>query len=120
MTAVREIMSKPVITLTPQKTAGDAAKLMNEKGIETIVITWGDAIVGIITEKDLVRKVMAMNLPASTKIRDFMANPVITVEANASVRKAKDTMNRHNVKRLPVIEKGKLIGIITSSDIIKN
>ena len=119
MTVVRDLMSSPVVTLTPQKTAYDVAVLMNQKDIETIVVTWGDNVVGILTEKDLVRKVIAQNKSYSIKISEIMSNPVISIEANASIRKAKGVMKRHNIKRLTVIEKGKLVGIITASDLMK-
>jgi CBS domain-containing protein len=120
MPDVKDLMSTPVFTLSPQKTAFDAALLMEKKDIETIVVTWGDVVVGIVTEKDLVRKVIAQNKPYTVKLSDVMSEPVISIEPGASLRKAKMLMGKHKVKRLPVVEDGILIGIVTASDLNKN
>ena len=119
MPDVRKLMSTPVVTLGPQKTAFDAALLMENKDIETIVVTWGDEVVGIVTEKDLVRKVMAQNKPYTEKLSDVMSQPVINIEPDESLRKAKILMNKYKVKRLPVVKDGILIGIVTAFDLNK-
>jgi CBS domain-containing protein len=151
-----EIMSSPVITILPTKTVVDAAQLMTEKNIESLVVSWGTDAVGILTEKDIVRRVVAKELPYSTQILEMMSKPVITINVNAYVEDAINMMVRrvvakelpystqilemmskpvitinvntyvedainmmkdNGVKRLPVEEKGTIIGIIAASDL---
>jgi CBS domain-containing protein len=112
-----EIMSSPVITILPTKTGVDAAQLMTEKNIESLVVSWGTDAVGILTEKDIVRRVVAKELSYSTQILEMMSKPVITINVNAYVEDAINMMKENGVKRLPVEEKGKIIGIIAASDL---
>jgi len=106
-----------VITILPTKTVVDTAKLMAEKNIESIVISWGNEAVGIVTEKDIVRRVVGESLPYTTKILEVMSKPVITINVDDSVEDAVRLMGIHGVKRLPVEDKGMIIGIITASDL---
>jgi CBS domain-containing protein len=112
-----EIMSSPVITILPTKTVVDAAQLMTEKNIESLVVSWGTDAVGILTEKDIVRRVVAKELPYSTQILEMMSKPVITINVNDFVEDAVNLMRDNGVKRLPVEEKGTIIGIIAASDL---
>ena len=90
---------------------------MAEKNIESLVVSWGTDAVGIITEKDIVRRVVAKRLPYSTRVLEMMTKPVITINVDAFVEDAVQLMRSNNVKRLPVEDKGTIIGIITASDI---
>lgn len=112
-------MSKPVITILPSKTVLDAARIMTDKNIESLVVVWGDRAVGIITEKDIVRRVVSKELPYTTKVLDVMSKPVTTISADEFLGDAREIMIEHGIKRLPVTEKGKIIGIVVESDLIK-
>lgn len=117
MTRIRAIMSKPVITITPHRTVREAAKLMADKDIECLVVAWGDRAVGIITEKDLVRKVIAKDLPYTTDVYEIMSKPLITIESDAYPDEAIKQMKKFDISRLPVEDDGKLVGIVTESDL---
>jgi CBS domain-containing protein len=120
MVIIQEVMSSPVITMLPTKNVVDAAKLMVEKNIETLIICWGEDAVGILTEKDIVRRVVAKKLPYSTKLLEIMSKPVITINVNSFLEEANRKMEENRVKRLPVEDKGRIVGIITATDILKS
>jgi CBS domain-containing protein len=112
-----EYMSSPVITILPSKTVVEAAKLMAEKNIESLVVSWGTDAVGILTEKDIVRRVVAKELPYNTQVLEMMSKPVITINVDSFVEDAVRMMRENGVKRLPVEDKGLIIGIIAASDL---
>ncbi|MFW6109625.1 MAG: CBS domain-containing protein, partial [archaeon] len=110
----------PVVTILPRKTVLDAAKLFTMKDIESLIVAWGDEAVGIITEKDIVRRVVAKGLPYSTKIADIMSSPVITIPVGKTGEDAMRLMHEKGVKRLPIVERGKIVGIITATDLVNS
>jgi CBS domain-containing protein len=112
-----EYMSSPVITILPSKTVAEAAKLMAEKNIESLVVSWGTDAVGILTEKDIVRRVVAKELPYNIQVLEMMSKPVITINIDSFVEDAVRMMRENGMKRLPVEEKGMIIGIIAASDL---
>ncbi|MEM4275611.1 MAG: CBS domain-containing protein [Candidatus Nitrosocaldaceae archaeon] len=120
MTYVNELMSKDVVTINEDSTAYDVAKIMDEKNIGTIVIVKNEEPIGIVTERDLVKRICSKDLKSSSvKVKDIMSSPLITVQPNAPIGLAASLMVEHNIRRLPVIKNNKLVGIITSRNIIR-
>ncbi|MGH9921348.1 MAG: CBS domain-containing protein [Nitrososphaerales archaeon] len=121
MDQLRDIMIKKVIMITQDKTAQDAARLMSEHGAGSVIVVNGDNIAGIVTERDLVRKVCTKDV-ASSKIRlsDVMSSPVITAEPDMPIETAVQRMFNNKIRRLPILENGKLVGIVTVSDLAKH
>ncbi len=118
---LKDIMTRRVITIEPDKTARDAARLMADNNISSVVVMKGDEIVGIVTERDLVRKVCANDIPSSkVNIVSVMSAPVITAESDLPIEAAVQRMFNNRIRRLPVVENGKLVGIVTISDIAKH
>ncbi|HON35713.1 MAG TPA: CBS domain-containing protein [Methanothrix sp.] len=116
---VRDIMTRPVITADADIDILSAAKRMGSANVGSLIIVSADMITGILTERDLVRKVVAQGAdPRNLRVRDIMSSPVTAIEPDASLRDAAALMLRAGVKRLPVIHKGKLVGIITDTDLI--
>ena len=110
-------MKKDVITITQNRAISDAAILMSENSIGCLVVMDKEAPVGIITERDFVRRVVAKNLsPSVTKISEVMSKPLITIDPDLSVRDAARMMIENKIRRLPVVKDDKLIGIIVVSD----
>jgi CBS domain-containing protein len=97
----------------------DAAKLMKEYGRGSLVVMDSKMAVGIITERDFVRRVIAENLPYNTLVSQVMSKPLIFVEADASLKETARIMFEHKIRRLPVEENGELVGIIVASDFIR-
>ncbi len=115
---VKEIMKK-VVTIDRRATIKHAASLMSKKNIGCLVVIECDLIVGIITERDIIKYISHSNY-IHAPVEDIMTHHVITIDANASINEAADSMFQHKIKKLPVVENNKLIGIVTATDIIAN
>ena len=116
--SVKEAMTEKVLTITSTATVAQAARVMAERGVGSIVIVKGKKPVGILTERDLLMKVVAEDTkPSTIRVSKVMSSPVLTVKPDVEITDAARTMVKNKIRRLPVVEKGKLIGIITASDI---
>jgi CBS domain-containing protein len=116
---VRDIMTRPVITADADLDILSAAKKMGSANVGSLVIVSGDKPTGILTERDLVKKVIAQGIdPRNLKVGEIMSSPINAIEPDASLRDAAALMLRAGVKRLPVIFQGKLVGIITDTDLV--
>jgi CBS domain-containing protein len=116
---VQDLMSSPVITVTLTETMKEVATIMSKNDIGSIVVTGSkEKLVGIITERDIVKRLTALNrLPSQVKVEDVMSSPVITIASDKDIKEAAMSMKEHGIRRLVVVERGKIIGIITSRDI---
>lgn len=117
---VRDVMSSPVITVEEEATANHVAELMDKHGLGCIIVTNKEGKpIGIITERDLVTRVLAKNLkPDSLKAKEVMTSPLITIEPSETISEAARKMSRLNIRRLGVVYKGQLIGLVSSKDIL--
>jgi len=118
MGQVRDIMQKNVITIQEDKSALDAAKLISEKDISFLVIVKDGKPIGVITEKDFVRKIAAQDKQASLiPLSKIMSYKFRWVEPSTEIEDAVQKMLNHNIRRLIVLEDGKLVGVITQTDL---
>ncbi|MEM3769856.1 MAG: CBS domain-containing protein [Candidatus Bathyarchaeia archaeon] len=117
---VKDVMSSPVITVEEDATANRVAELMDKHGLGCIIVTSKEGKpIGIITERDLVTRVLAKNVkPDTLKAKDVMTTPLITIEPDETISEAARKMSRLNIRRLGVIYRGQLIGILSSKDIL--
>lgn len=116
---VRDIMTRPVITAFAELDILSAAKKMSSANVGSLIVVSGDRPTGILTERDLVKKVLAQGTdPRSLKVAEVMSAPLVSIEPDASLREAAALMLHSGVKRLPVIFQGKLVGIITDTDLV--
>jgi len=116
---VRQEMNRNVKTLGPDDSVKTAAEKMAKYWMGSLVIVKGEKVVGILTERDILNKVMAAGKsPLKTKIKDIMSRSIITIDGGGTLDDAIKLMKSHDIKKLPVMEKGKLAGIITTTDII--
>ncbi|MGB9675945.1 MAG: cyclic nucleotide-binding/CBS domain-containing protein [Candidatus Bathyarchaeales archaeon] len=117
---VKDVMSSPVVTIEENAPVNKVAELMDKHGLGCIIITSKDGKpLGIITERDLVGRVLAKNAkPDSVKANEVMTSPLITIEPDATISEAARRMSRLNIRRLGVIYKGQLIGLLSSKDIL--
>ncbi len=117
---VRDVMSSPVITVEEEATANHVAELMDKHGLGCIIVTSKQGKpIGIITERDLVTRVLAKNVkPDTLKAKDVMTTPLITIEPDETISEAARKMSRLNIRRLGVVYKGQLIGLLSSKDIL--
>jgi len=118
MGQVRDIMNKQVITISKEKTCLEAATLLQEKDISFLVVTEGQNPVGIISEADFVRKLVAKNMVASeVPISDIMSHKFRWVEPTTLIEDAVQKMLNNNIRRLIILENEKLVGVITQTDL---
>jgi CBS domain-containing protein len=117
---VEEVMTKAPKTGRPEMSAQAAAKLMREEKVGSLVIIEDGSAVGILTEKDLMEKIVAEGKsPAKVKVQNVMSSPVVTVGPKESVAAAAKKMSSMKLRRLPVVEQGRLVGILTENDILR-
>jgi len=118
--SVRDAMTTKPIVVKPGITAEECAKIMLKNDVGSLVVKDKDKIVGIITEKDFVNKLIAKGLnPKEVVAEDIMRRDVITIDPNTDIFDAMVKMNKEKVRRLPVVENGRMIGFLTHRDILK-
>jgi len=116
---VKDIMSKDVLILGQDASVKDALDLIVENRIGCVIITDGDDIVGIVTERDILAKVVDENISLlDTKISKIMSKNVKTISPNEKLEKASEIITENKIKRLPVVKNDKLVGIVTLTDIV--
>ncbi len=120
MPTVRDFMSKNVITIDVQGTVLEAAKLMHQQDVGDLVVMEGIVAKGIVTERDLVRRVMAQKKPLDTKVSEVMSDPLITIDEESPLRDAARKMVKYKIRRLPVTRNNVLVGIIATSDFARH
>jgi len=118
---VKDVMSEKVVTIEEDTTVSEAAKIMSENKIGCLIISKDKKVVGIVTERDLVRRVLAEKLdPEKTNVSQVMSKPVIVIKDTVTIEDAVAVMAKNGVRRLPVInEEYVLVGIVTATDLAK-
>jgi CBS domain-containing protein len=116
MEKIRDIMTDQVECCTLLDNVFEVAVKMKELNVGAIPIVDKDKLVGMITDRDIVVRGVAEKHPGSTKVEDIMSDKLITIAADASTKEAADLMAEHQIRRLPVVEGDKLIGIVSLGD----
>ncbi len=117
---VEEVMTRNPIIIEKEISIMDAAKIMKIERIGSLIVRLSKNEYGIITERDIIYKVVAQGLdPAITKVETVMTFPIITIGPDLNLEDAANIMWKHRIKRLPVVSDGKIIGILTENDIIR-
>lgn len=117
---VEQWMTKDVVSVSRNTNVSDAAVMLSRHNIGCLIVTDKDEPVGILTERDIIRKVIAKGRdPKQVLAEDIMSINLVEAEYGMDIKQVSESMVRHNVKKMPVVENGKLRGIITSTDIVK-
>ncbi len=117
---VREIMTREPSTLAPASTIGEAATIMRQDDCGSVPIVDGGRLVGIITDRDIVVRVLAGGKdPKTTRVSDAMTADPVTVGPDSSVDDAQKVMAEHQVRRLPVVEDGRLVGLVVIGQVAR-
>jgi CBS domain-containing protein len=122
MTTLRRILAhKPEIYATgPHATVLEALKVMAEKNIGALVVVSGDQLVGIFSERDYARKVILRGKSSrDTPVREVMTSPVVTVGPHTTAEECMALMTERHIRHLPVLEFGRLVGVISIGDVVK-
>ena len=117
---VCDAMTQNPIAVSPESSLQECARVMEANHVGALVIKKGEAIVGIVTEQDIVRKAVAHNMnPKTTKVSEVMAADVKKIEPGKDIFEALVYMKDKNIRHLPVSDNGKLLGLLTTKDILK-
>ena len=119
-TWVKQIMNNSVVSVDSSISATDAAKMMEDTGVGAVIVLENSIPIGIVTDRDFAVKIAAHSYPLDTPVRRIMSSPLISIDPNSNLWMASDLMSTRNVRKLPVIDDDKVVGIITSSDLVKH
>ena len=120
MVTVKDLMTKRTLTIDSKQTVFEAAQLMSQKEVGDLIVVDNEIPVGMVTERDFVRRIIAKGRPVDTKVSDVMTKPLITISPEASIKTAARKMVKHRIRRLPVLKEHRLVGIIVVSDFARH
>ncbi|MDE1830341.1 MAG: CBS domain-containing protein [Thaumarchaeota archaeon] len=115
----RDIMKEQVVTIDSSAAVIDAAKKMDEQEIGCVIVTERGNPVGIITERDFVRKIAVNEKPMSTPVKEVMSSPLISVDPDATIWELAEKLKLEKIHKMPVVHENKLVGIVTTTDITR-
>jgi CBS domain-containing protein len=117
---VKDLMTQNIISILPETSVVEATRIMSARDISSILIKTGDDYIGIFTDRDIMRKVVASGLdPNDTAVREIMSSPLITISEDAGIQEAAEKMRDRKIRRLVVISEGVVVGIISETDIAR-
>jgi CBS domain-containing protein len=114
-----KVMRSPVITMDENGTLGAAAQLMIQHDIGAVVVARGANPIGIVTERDITKQVVKADDALKKPVHQLMSKPLITATEEMLVQQAFELMLKNKIRRLPILEGGKLKGIVTTQDIMR-
>lgn len=114
---LKEIMQKRVVTLSPDATVREAAKKMKDYRVGYLMVTNGESLKGCVTDRDIVLWLAGGKNPDEVRIESIMQSSVVTADPETDVYEASKIMSRKKIRRLPIVEDGKLCGLVSISDI---
>lgn len=115
---VEDVMTREVAALPPDATAQQAARLMKERGIGDVLVCDGDVLRGIVTDRDLVIRCLAEDdRPTERRIGEICTGEPVTLSPQDDVDRAVDLMRQHAVRRIPVVEAGRPVGVVSIGDL---
>ena len=115
---IQDIMARALISVNTSTTALQIAKMMEQGGIGAIIVKENDAPKGIVTDRDFATKIAANSLSLDTTTEKIMSSPLITINHNEPISAAAERMTNKKIRKLAVTENGKIIGLITSTDLV--
>lgn len=115
---VQDVMTKAIISVTNETTVFQVAKMMEQGGIGAVLVKKNGNLSGIITDRDYATKIVAHNLPSDTPVEQIMSSPLITINFDESISAAAERMTSKKIRKLAVTDNGKIIGLITSTDLV--
>ena len=123
MTTVRKLLEgkgRAIWSVEPQAAVLDAIRVMAEQQVGALLVMKGASLEGIVSERDYARKVILRGRSsADTPVRDIMSSPVLTVSLDTTVQQCMQLMTERRVRHLPVVEAGRVIGVVSIGDLVK-
>ena len=115
---IQDIMARTLISVNTSTTALQIAKMMEQGGIGAIIVKENESPIGIVTDRDFATKIAANNLSLDTPAEKIMSSPLITINHNEPISAAAERMTSKKIRKRAVTENGKIIGLITSTDLV--
>ena len=115
---IKDVMNPSTLSLESTATASDAAKIMETRNLEAVVVVENNKLVGIVTDRDYTIKLGSHAYPIDTPISRLMSYPLISIDQDADISVALNLMEKNKIKRLPVTSGDTVLGMITMSDLI--
>lgn len=115
---VKDIMSKGVLSVDSNLNVNEAAKMMEDGKVGAIIVMENNTPVGIITDRDFAVKIVAHAYPITTSVKKIMSSPLIGIDPEESVWNVAELMYTRKVRKIPVIDEDKVIGIVTATDLV--
>src|SRR5215831_6633702 len=123
MISVRHLLDRKgreVFSIAPGAAVLEAVRMMAERHVGALLVMEGESLSGIVSERDYARKVILLGRSsADTPVRDIMSTPVITVQPETSVEQCMQLMTEQRVRHLPVLDAGRVIGVVSIGDLVK-
>ena len=115
---VKDIMTKGVLSVDSKMNVNEAAKMMEDEDVGAIIVVENNTPIGIITDRDFAVKIVAHAYPITTSVKKIMSSPLIGVNPEESVWTVADLMYTRKVRKIPVIDEDKVVGIVTATDLV--
>jgi CBS domain-containing protein len=115
---VRECLHEAPVTVPPECTLEEAARLMGEHGVGSLIVMSGDQVAGIVTDRDIAVRGVGRGRALTTRVKEVMSEGLVTIQGSADIFDAYRLLKEAGVRRLPVLEDGDLGGIITVDDLL--
>ena len=115
---IADVMTKSVISVDASLTINESAKMMEDAKVGAVIVMENNTPVGIVTDRDFAIKVVAHAYNITTPVKQIMSSPLFSINSDESVRTAADLMHDRGIRKLPVIDNEKIVGIITATDIV--
>lgn len=115
---IANVMTKSVISIDASMTVNESAKMMEDAKVGAIIVMENNSPIGIVTERDFAVKVAAQAYPITSPVKQIMSSPLFSINSDETVRTAADLMHDRKIRKLPVIDDDRVIGMITATDIV--
>lgn len=113
-----EAIRRSAVGIQPERTIREAARIMERAGVGALAVVDGERLVGIVTDRDLVRRGLACDLPADARVDAVMSAPVVTLDADADLHDAFAVFRTHALRRLALVRAGRFVGMISVDDLV--
>ncbi len=113
-----EAVRRSGIAVTPERTLEETAVVMERAGVGCVAVIDGDTLVGMVTDRDLVRRGLAHGMALDARVDSVMSTPVVTIRADVDIHEAFALLRAHDVRRLAVLDEGRFVGVITVDDLL--
>ena len=115
---IADIMTKSVISVDASITVNEASKMMEDSKVGAVIVMENNIPVGIVTDRDFAVKIVAHAYQITTPVKQIMSSPLFSINSDESVRTAADLMHDRGIRKLPVIDNEKVVGMITATDLV--